>query len=189
MTIEKGPYLTNAIIDAVLWVNTLFRGKVTICGSTGLVINDLLHRPIHDVDCITDENWYGSFFEAIGQYGLGTSNSEKFEVNGVLVCCFKLVAPNGVTVDVMYRADGTKSTSKMIFSGDTWGDVRVEDPGSCLEIKRNYLNLTRTPNPESYAKHKADIVYVEALLEKRRIDKINRQIHNILEEDDRTATS
>lgn len=182
MTIEKGDYLTDKIIDAILWVNTLFRGKVVICGSAGLVINDLLHRPIHDVDCITDENWYGSFFEAIGQYGLGTSSSEKFEVNGVLVCCFKLVAPNGVTVDVMYRADGTKSTSKMIYSGDTWGDVRVEDPKSCLEIKRNYLNLTRTPNPESYAKHKADLEYVEALLERRRVAATNKAIRDI--EDD-----
>lgn len=184
-TIEKNAYLTEKIIDTILWVNTLFRGKVTICGSTGLVINDLLHRPIHDVDCITDENYYGTFFEQIGQYGLGTSNSEKFTVKGVLVCCFKLISPNGITVDVMYRADGTKSSNKMVYSRDsrdTWGDVKVEDPDSCLEIKRNYLNLTRTPNPESYAKHKADLEYVEALLERRRVNATNKAIRDIEDE-------
>lgn len=177
MIVDKNMYLTSKVIGTIFWVNTLFRGKVTFCGSVGLVINNLLHRPIHDVDCITDENWYGSFF---GQYGLRTSNSEKFEVNGVLVRCFKLTAPNGMNVDVMYRVDGCKGKSVYLSNDGNQGKVRVERPESCLEIKRNYLKLVgRTANPESYAKHTADLEYVEALLKRRQKNSTDKAVRDI----------
>ena len=163
MTITTNIYITDEILDAVLWVNTLFRGKVTFCGSFGLVAHGILHRPIHDIDCITDDNLYGVFYELIGQYGIGTSNSEKFQVDGIWVLCFKLTAPNGINVDVMYRADGCKSQTAWVHKlNDQYGEIKIEKPESAIEIKRNYLNLAgRTPNTESAEKHKADLEYID----------------------------
>ena len=169
MNIKPSLFITEEIIDAVLWVNTLFRGWVTFCGSLGLVMNGKLARPVHDVDCITDHCWYGAFFEQIGQYGLDTSNSEKFTVNGVLVCVFKLIAPNGINVDVMYRQDGCKGRANWITMNGRSAMVRIEDPESAIEIKRNYLKIAdRTPNPESVAKHTADLEYIDALENRKR---------------------
>lgn len=177
---QPNQYLTQKIIDAIFWVNTLFRGKVTFCGSVGLVINNYLHRPIHDIDCITEENWYGAFFEGIGQYGLNTSNSEKFEVNGVQVCVFKLLAPNGVTVDVMYRQDGCKSREVYLYDSKVAGSVKVEVPESAMFIKRNYLDrVGKAPSSEAAAKHQADLEYIEALLERKRRNNTKRMIDKI----------
>lgn len=159
----KSPYITQEVIDTVLCVNTLFRGKVVFCGSFGLVLNGKLDRPIHDIDCITDDCLYGSFFELIGKYGLGTSNSEKFVVDGVPVCVFKLTSPNGMGVDVMYRPHGCKEGKKIWFHEgiNPGADIRVEKPESAIEIKKNYLKIAnRTPNPEAAAKHMADLQFI-----------------------------
>lgn len=171
MVIKKNLFITEEIIEAVLWVNTLLRGKVTFCGSFGLVANDLLHRPIHDIDCISDDDLYGHFFEEIGQYGISSSGSAKFTLNGVLVKCFKLVAHNGVHIDVMYREDGCKSERVLIDGGGHYcgGELRIEVPESAINVKRNYLNLgDRVPNPESFAKHTADLKYIDSLLKKKK---------------------
>lgn len=160
--IKENQFITKEIIEAVLWTNILFRGKVTFCGSFGLVINKKIQRPIHDIDCITREDYYGHFFKAIGQYGINTSNSAKFTINDVPVRVFKLTSPNGIEVDVMYRPDRCKSRVMHIFSGTLYVPIKVEDPDSAIEVKRNYLNIVdRLPNPESAEKHKMDLEYIE----------------------------
>lgn len=176
-------FITKEITEAVLWVNTLFRGKVTFCGSFGLVMHNILERPIHDIDCITDTNWYGKpFWDEIGQWGYTqASNSEKFTVNGVLVMVFKLTAPNGIGIDVMYREDGVKSNLAYL---DGW-EIKVEVPESAIDIKQNYLKiLGRNSNLESAAKHQADLKYIQTVTEVQRISAINKEIDNAKEEVD-----
>jgi hypothetical protein len=166
MIIKEENFITQAIIEAVIWTNILFRGKVSFCGSFGLAAHKLLNRPLHDVDCITDENWYGSFFQEIGQYGLSTSSSEKFTVDGVLVLCFKLTAPNGIGVDVMYRKDGCVSDKVWLEGTGSFYDteIRLEKPESAIEVKRNYLNIVgRKPNPKFVVKHTFDLEYIDSL--------------------------
>jgi hypothetical protein len=47
------------LIETVKWVHGVFEGRVTFCGSFGLILNGLISRPIKDLDIITDDNYYG----------------------------------------------------------------------------------------------------------------------------------
>jgi hypothetical protein len=164
----KSKHITKEIIDSVLWVNILFRGKVTFCGSLGLVLNGKLDRPIHDIDCITEEDLYGHFYNEIGKYGMYTSNSEKFELNGVEVKVFKIISPWGVNVDVMFRHDGVEW--ERVFLEST--SIKVEKPEVAIQVKKDYLKIVnRTPNPEAVKKHTADLAYI-ALLPRKENDTI-----------------
>lgn len=182
-TIKESGLLTREVLDAVLWVNTLFRGKVIFCGSFGLATQGLLERKISDIDCITEENWYGTFFEHIGQYGVYSSNSEKFEVDGVLVLCFKITAPNGIIVDVMFRADfafvvnGIKSIRSYVTGRrDYEGEIRIQIAEQIIEAKRNWVKknvLWAAPKKpwstsSSAAKHQSDLEYIDQLLKGRK---------------------
>lgn len=185
MTIKENKYLTREVLDAVLWVNTLFRGKVIFCGSFGLVAQGLLERKINDIDCITEENWYGTFFQHIGQYGIASSNSEKFEVNGILVLCFKITAPNGVIIDVLFRGDyghmvngiSRNSISRYITGRRNYeGEIRIQKAEQIIEAKVNWVKknvLWSAPRsawvtkPDSAPKHESDLKTITKLLEKK----------------------
>lgn len=158
---KQSKHITREVVNTVLWVNTLFKGKVTFCGSFGLVLNGKLDRPIHDIDCITDVDYYGkSGYDEIFQYGVCSSGSEKFYVEGVLVKVFKIYSPSGMGIDVMFRADGVKS-EKRFFE---YAEIKVERPESAIHIKENYLKILGSdPNPESYKKHSSDLNFITGL--------------------------
>lgn len=122
------------IILTVLWVNKIFNGKVTFCGSFGLKLNGKIHREVHDVDCITDECYYGKnpieYFPAKIYnrenffYNVYKGESAEFFVDGVLVKIFKLISPQGIHVDVMFRPDVTFSSLAQIKNTI----IKVEKP-------------------------------------------------------------
>jgi hypothetical protein len=161
----------SKIAKTVLWVNTIFKGKVTFCGSFGLKINGKIDREVHDIDCITDKDWYAipphkyipkkfsskdDFYQV-----MAIGNSAKFYVHGVLIKCFKLVSPQGITIDVMYRPDGVHS-SEHEFEGVK---IKVERPESAIEVKHFYLENFQNMQGctgQSYEKHKQDLIHMKA---------------------------
>lgn len=151
----------SKIAKTVLWVNKIFKGKVTFCGSFGLRLNGKIDREVHDVDCITDKDFYGvkpwtylpKKYDMLDVYD---GHSAKFEVNGVLVKCFKLKSPQGITVDVMFRPDGIKSNVHE-YNGQK---IKVEMPESAMEVKKYYLDnwaKMQGCTGQSFDKHKNDL--------------------------------
>lgn len=159
----------------VLWLNTVFKGKVTFCGSLGLKLNGKLTRKVHDIDCITDKDHYGidpqkwlpkNIKDAFEVY---QGNSAKFKVNGVLVKCFKMTSPQGIHVDVMYRPDGVKSTNHEL-NGKI---IKVEVPESAIAVKKYYLKNWSTMDGctgASYEKHKTDLIKLKEYTDENNID-------------------
>lgn len=140
--------------------------EVTICGSYGLKINGLLDRDIHDLDLITDHNWYnGNPFR-----GNPTENdsSHKFSVYGKEILCTKVFVA-GCDIDLLYNPSGSKSEMVRLLvditdncSENDLHDpspreliVRVEDPKVAIRFKQEYMKNDRSE--ESREKHRMDL--------------------------------
>lgn len=161
----------DPISATVLWLNKIFKGKVTFCGSFGLAVNGLLNRPVQDIDCITDRCYFGEDpWEFLGEehekfYTISSDTSAKFYVDGVLVKVFKLNSPSGIKVDVMYRED-LVSRETVKFCGER---ILVEDPASAIAVKKYYIeNWKRMENctGQSSLKHEQDIEHYEKITHK-----------------------
>lgn len=158
----------DPITETVLWLNKIFAGRVTFCGSFGLAVNGLLNRSVHDIDCITEQNFFGKPpWGYLGDswedyYTSSADTSAKFYVDGVLVKVFKLTSPSGIKVDVMYRPD-IVCREMVKFCGER---ILVEDPESAIKVKKYYIeNWKRMENctGKSCAKHELDIQYYTQL--------------------------
>ena len=54
----------SSIVQAVHWINSKLEGKVVFCGSFALKYNGLIDRVIKDIDCFSEECFYGTQFAA-----------------------------------------------------------------------------------------------------------------------------
>lgn len=152
--------MLGRFVETVKWVNELFNGKVTFCGSFGLVLNGKLKRPLKDLDVITEENYYGqpgklpdpvheTFFGLHSTNDWG--NSGQYWVNGNKVYCFKIEhAVHNVVVDVLYT--GLPTDYDIV---DFYGiKIRVEKPDAAIVAKIQYA---QSPQLEYREKHESDL--------------------------------
>lgn len=140
--------------------------EITICGSFGLKINGLLDREIHDLDLLTDHDWYG--WNPFRGTPTENDSSHKFSVYGKEIKCTKIRAM-GCDVDLLYNPSGTKCKKVKLLVDISYGEtcellhnidsreiiVRVEDPMVAIRFKQEYMKNDRMK--ESREKHKADL--------------------------------
>jgi hypothetical protein len=161
--------LNDRMIKAVKRI-VLEDPDVVFCGSLGLYLNDLLDRPIHDIDILTPTNYYnrGGFFE--DERIAGNSDSHKFMVGIDRVMSFKLNIYD-VNIDVLYNKNTPPEWEEMKFDGIK---IRVEKPMSAIKVKQLYLQNDKSQY--SVVKHLKDLILMDVLDKEKIIELIDNSV-------------
>lgn len=143
------------IIEAALWIHNFFKQhdeEITFCGSFGLVFNGYLKRDVSDIDILTNTNFYGNF-QFFGELHQGVGNSGRFFVGGQEVFSTKLLLPNRVIVDCLWKQAPIDFRIHK-FNGI---ELQIENPIAAIEAKKQYL---ASPQLQLRGKHEADLKFM-----------------------------
>lgn len=140
---------------------------VVFCGSIGLYLNNKLHRPVGDIDIITQEDWFNPTEAVVNKdmavtkfimdnRRIANSTSHKFMVGKDEVSCFKIEV-NDIKVDVLHNsATPPTYTEAEIEPGLI---IRVETPESAIRAKLGYVMYDQLIH--SATKHLKDLIYMD----------------------------
>lgn len=170
--------LNDSMIKAVKRI-VLEDPTVIFCGSLGLYLNELLDRPIHDIDVLTLENYYNrnGFFEK--ERLEGNSDSHKFMVGIDRVLSFK-VNIYDINIDVLYNKNTPPEWEEKMFDGIK---IRVEKPMSAIKAKQLYMQNDKSQY--SVVKHLKDLILMDVLDKEKIVELINESV--LVEENNKVA--
>jgi hypothetical protein len=145
-------YLSENLIQTIIYLNKKYNERIIFCGSFGLVVNGLLDREIHDIDCFTLDNHYGCMPINMDEHDFGSGH---FFVGGkeIFNFCEKI---NNYSIDIMYREDPDNIKYNIVdFYGST---IKIEDPEFAIKAKKQYLESNK--NLVNKEKHLSDLRYL-----------------------------
>ena len=144
------------IVNTIIRLNEKYDKRIIFCGSFGLVLNGLISREIHDIDCFTLDNHYGTqpLNDTEHNFGSGhfmVSNKEIFRFSEKI---------NNINIDIMYRDDPENIKYSIVdFHGI---QIKVELPASAIQAKKQYLESNK--NHINKEKHLSDLNEIKASL-------------------------
>lgn len=146
--------MNENILKTIEWLEENLTEKPIYGGSFGLFANGLLDREIHDLDIITNVDYYNSnelFKDLIVWDFRQEGESSKFVRNDHLVKVFKIISPYGINIDFLHVTNDGQSTIDIKYEKMKFGDLElnIEDPNEAIVAKYSYQS-----RPELFEEHK-----------------------------------
>jgi len=141
------------LIKTIIHLNKKYDERIIFCGSFGLVLNGLINREIHDIDCFTLDNHYGNMPINMDEHNFGSGH---FFVDDKEIFRYSEII-NNYDIDIMYRDDPYNIKYSVIdFYGSS---IKVENPESAIIAKEQYLESNK--NHINKDKHTNDLIEIK----------------------------
>lgn len=152
-------YINQNIIDCLIFLHAKgILDNLIICGSLGLVLNDVLKRPVKDIDFLTIPDWYGGGGTPVEPYlsDCSEQRSHRFQVGDVHITCWKIKLFD-TKIDLLHNSSKQQTIFEeveLLVEGISM-KVKLEDPAVAISFKEKYV--IHDNSEESRNKHYTDL--------------------------------